>query len=70
MAGYPEAHPDTIVDDPEQMAKAYQENLAYLKAKVGGGGGRGQQGAAGGSRGQQGAAGGSRGGRVWGQWGG
>ena len=35
VAGYPEAHPDTIVDDPVQMDKNYWENIAYLKQKVG-----------------------------------
>lgn len=34
VAGYPEAHPESIVDDPEQMANNYQENLVYLKQKV------------------------------------
>ena len=34
VAGYPEAHPDTIVDDPVQMEKNYWENIAYLKQKV------------------------------------
>lgn len=34
VAGYPEAHPDSIVEDPEAMKKAYWENLAYLKEKV------------------------------------
>lgn len=39
VAGYPEAHPDTIVDgDLEQNARAYRENLEYLKAKVDAGG--------------------------------
>ena len=41
VAGYPEAHPDTIVEDPEEMKKNYWENLDYLKAKVRGGGGGG-----------------------------
>jgi 5,10-methylenetetrahydrofolate reductase len=35
VAGYPEAHPDTIVDDKEQMEKNYWENIDYLKKKVG-----------------------------------
>lgn len=35
VAGYPEAHPDYIVDDPEQMKKNYWESLAFLKQKVG-----------------------------------
>nr|CBX19675.1 methylenetetrahydrofolate reductase [Polytomella sp. Pringsheim 198.80] len=34
VAGYPEAHPDSIVDDPEQMKKNYFENIEYLKKKV------------------------------------
>ncbi len=34
VAGYPEAHPDTIVDDPVQMEKNYWENIQYLKQKV------------------------------------
>lgn len=34
VAGYPEAHPDTIVDEPEQMEKNYWENIDYLKKKV------------------------------------
>jgi len=34
VAGYPEAHPETIVEDPEQMKKNYWENLDYLKAKI------------------------------------
>jgi len=34
VAGYPEAHPDVIVDDAEAMAAAYQRDLAYLKQKV------------------------------------
>jgi 5,10-methylenetetrahydrofolate reductase len=34
VAGYPEAHPDTIVEDPEQMDKNYWANLDYLKKKV------------------------------------
>lgn len=35
MAGYPEAHPDTIVEDPVQMEKNYWENIQYLKQKAG-----------------------------------
>lgn len=35
VAGYPEAHPDGIVDDPEQMEKNYWADIAYLKQKVG-----------------------------------
>lgn len=38
VAGYPEAHPDYIVDDKEQMEKNYQENIQYLKSKVEAGG--------------------------------
>ena len=34
MAGYPEAHPDAIVSDPEEMDKAYWKDLHYLKEKV------------------------------------
>lgn len=34
VAGYPEAHPDYIVDDEEQMKKNYWESLDYLKQKV------------------------------------
>ncbi|KAK9819788.1 hypothetical protein WJX72_002386 [[Myrmecia] bisecta] len=34
VAGYPEAHPDVIVDDPEQMEKNYWSDLHYLKQKV------------------------------------
>lgn len=33
-AGYPEAHPDVIVEDPAQMAANYQSDIAYLKSKV------------------------------------
>lgn len=35
VAGYPEAHPDFIVEDVEQMKKNYWDGLAYLKQKVG-----------------------------------
>ncbi|KAG2433005.1 hypothetical protein HXX76_008732 [Chlamydomonas incerta] len=38
VAGYPEAHPDGIVDDPEQMKKNYLADIAYLKQKVEAGG--------------------------------
>ncbi|GIL46045.1 hypothetical protein Vafri_3133 [Volvox africanus] len=38
VAGYPEAHPDGIVDDPEQMQKNYWGDIAYLKQKVDAGG--------------------------------
>jgi methylenetetrahydrofolate reductase (NADPH) len=34
VAGYPEAHPDAIVDDPAAMKAAYDADLAYLKQKV------------------------------------
>ncbi|KIZ07768.1 5,10-methylenetetrahydrofolate reductase [Monoraphidium neglectum] len=34
VAGYPEAHPDSIVDDPEQMKVNYWDNIAYLKKKI------------------------------------
>lgn len=34
VAGYPEAHPDAIVSDPEEMDKAYWKDLHYLKEKV------------------------------------
>jgi methylenetetrahydrofolate reductase (NADPH) len=34
VAGYPEAHPDVIVDDPAAMEAAYARDLAYLKQKV------------------------------------
>ncbi len=35
MAGYPEAHPDKIVSDPEEMKKNYWDDIHYLKEKVG-----------------------------------
>ena len=35
VAGYPEAHPEVISDDPNAMEKAYQSDLQYLKKKVG-----------------------------------
>ncbi len=36
MAGYPEAHPDTVIDgDDAHNEKSYWENIAYLKEKVG-----------------------------------
>ncbi|MEW5298512.1 MAG: hypothetical protein WDW38_000753 [Sanguina aurantia] len=38
VAGYPEAHPDHIVDDKEQMEKNYAADLVYLKQKVEAGG--------------------------------
>jgi methylenetetrahydrofolate reductase (NADPH) len=34
VAGYPEAHPDYIVDDEEAMKKNYWDSLDYLKQKV------------------------------------
>eukprot|EP00882_Tetradesmus_deserticola_P021502 GHRQ01023275.1.p2 GENE.GHRQ01023275.1~~GHRQ01023275.1.p2 ORF type:complete len:259 (+),score=110.45 GHRQ01023275.1:82-777(+) len=34
VAGYPEAHPDFIVDDEQQMKKNYWDSLAYLKEKI------------------------------------
>ena len=39
VAGYPEAHPDFIVDDPEEMEQNYWKNIAYLKEKVDAGAG-------------------------------
>eukprot|EP00967_Tisochrysis_lutea_P135778 scaffold241377_cov15-Tisochrysis_lutea.AAC.2 len=34
VAGYPEAHPETLTDDDEAAnEKAYTESLSYLKAK-------------------------------------
>eukprot|EP00963_Diacronema_lutheri_P008454 scaffold752_cov322-Pavlova_lutheri.AAC.51 len=33
-AGYPEAHPDVISEDPEEMAKNYHSDLMYLKEKI------------------------------------
>lgn len=33
-AGYPEAHPDVISEDPEEMSKNYHADLLYLKKKV------------------------------------
>ncbi|KAL6746837.1 methylenetetrahydrofolate reductase-domain-containing protein [Haematococcus lacustris] len=38
VAGYPEAHPDTIVEEAEAMEKNYWENIHYLKQKVEAGG--------------------------------
>lgn len=35
VAGYPEAHPDAISDDPELQDKAYWNDINYLKEKVG-----------------------------------
>lgn len=34
VSGYPEAHPDQIVEDPEEMKKNYWEDIEYLKKKV------------------------------------
>lgn len=34
VAGYPEAHPEVIKEDPEEQKKAYASDLAYLKKKV------------------------------------
>lgn len=34
MAGYPEAHPDVISEDPEKMKEAYWSDIHYLKEKV------------------------------------
>lgn len=34
VSGYPEAHPDSIVDDKEQMKTNYWDDIRYLKAKV------------------------------------
>lgn len=34
VAGYPEAHPDVISEDPEQMREAYWKDIHYLKEKV------------------------------------
>ena len=34
VAGYPEAHPEVITDDAEEMERAYQSDLQYLKKKV------------------------------------
>ena len=34
VAGYPEAHPDVVSEDPAEMEQAYQRDLAYLKEKV------------------------------------
>mmetsp|Transcript_3439 Transcript_3439/g.9965 ORF Transcript_3439/g.9965 Transcript_3439/m.9965 type:complete len:600 (-) Transcript_3439:1135-2934(-) len=38
VAGYPEAHPDVITDDPEKMKEAYWNDIKYLKEKVDAGG--------------------------------
>lgn len=34
VAGYPEAHPEVITDDAEEMERAYQSDLQYLKQKA------------------------------------
>lgn len=34
VAGYPEAHPDVIVDDAEKMKTNYWGDIEYLKKKV------------------------------------
>lgn len=34
VAGYPEAHPDRIVSDAEEMKKNYWADIHYLKEKV------------------------------------
>lgn len=34
VSGYPEAHPDKIVDDAEEMEKNYWVDIDYLKQKV------------------------------------
>ena len=34
MAGYPEAHPDAIVSDADEMDKVYWKDVHYLKEKV------------------------------------
>lgn len=34
VAGYPEAHPDRIVDDEEEMKENYWKDIHYLKQKV------------------------------------
>ncbi|KAF5828731.1 methylenetetrahydrofolate reductase-domain-containing protein [Dunaliella salina] len=38
VAGYPEAHPETLTDDQAANEKAYTDSLSYLKAKVDAGG--------------------------------
>ncbi|CAD7703090.1 unnamed protein product [Ostreobium quekettii] len=38
IAGYPEAHPDSIVDDEEKMKENYWRDIHYLKQKVDAGG--------------------------------
>ena len=34
VSGYPEAHPDLIVEDPAEMDKNYWKDLHYTKEKV------------------------------------
>lgn len=34
VAGYPEAHPDVIVEDEAAMEENYKSDLMYLKEKV------------------------------------
>ena len=34
VSGYPEAHPEKIVDDPEEMKKNYWADIDYLKQKI------------------------------------
>lgn len=34
VSGYPEAHPDVIVEDPQQMAAHYWSDIDYLKQKI------------------------------------
>jgi methylenetetrahydrofolate reductase (NADPH) len=34
VAGYPEAHPDVISENSEQMREAYWKDIHYLKEKV------------------------------------
>lgn len=36
--GYPEAHPDSIVDDPEEFKDNYWRDIHYLKQKIDAGG--------------------------------
>lgn len=38
VAGYPEAHPDAIVEDKQQMEKNYWSDIHYLKEKLDAGG--------------------------------
>lgn len=38
VAGYPEAHPDYIVEDEDEMKKNYWDSLDYLKQKIDAGG--------------------------------